>query len=58
MTFSAPEEAEFLSTNGRKAGCNKKTDGRNQYPQHHPEKKVAALNAKVFVSQLIWNLKS
>lgn len=58
MTFSAPEEAESLSTNGRRAGCNKKTDGRNQYPQHHPEKKVAGLHAKVFVSQLIWDLKS
>lgn len=48
--FSASKEAEFLSTNGRRAGCNKKTDGRIQYQQHHPEKKVSVLNAKVFVS--------
>lgn len=48
--FSTPEEAEFLSTNGRRTGCNKKTDGRKQYQQHRPEKKVAVLNAKVFVS--------
>lgn len=53
--FSAPEEAEFLSTNRRRAGCNKKADGRNQCQQHHPEKKVPALNAKVFVSSLIGN---
>lgn len=53
--FSAPEEAEFLSTNRKRAGCNKKADGRNQCQQHHPEKKVPVLNAKVFVSSLIWN---
>lgn len=48
--FSPPEEAEFLSTNERRAVCNKKTDGRNPYQQHHPEKKVPALNANVVVS--------
>lgn len=36
--FCAPE-AEFLPTNGRRAGCNKKTDGRNQCQQQPPEKK-------------------
>lgn len=46
--FSAPEEAEFLSANGRRAGWNKKTDGRNQYQQHHPEKKSACFKCQGF----------
>lgn len=48
--FRAPQEAEFLSSNQRKAGCNMETDGRKWYPAAPPWEESACLNTKAFVS--------